>query len=290
MLDDRSYMRESRLPSRWSVTLILIIVNIVVFVGDYIVSTYSRFPLHLYFGLSTEGLGHGFIWQLLTFQFLHAGAFHLICNLFVIYFAGNALENVLGRLQLLLFYLTAGVIGGLLQIAIFPADLFHPVVGASAGGCGLIAAFAMLFPHQQVTLLLFFILPVTFRARTLLWITIGVAALGLMDRRSPVAHMAHLGGIGAGVLYVIWFVQGEGFAWFQRRRVSRKPSELVTTHSAKAKFWQRSKPEELDLTSDEYIRKEDDPILDKISAQGIHSLTERERKILEAARSKMARR
>lgn len=59
----------------------------------------------------------------------------------------------------------------------------------------------------------------------------------------------------------------------------------------KRSFWQRSKPSEVeDLPPAEFITREVDPILDKISANGIQSLTERERRILEAARAKMAKR
>ncbi len=70
----------------------------------------------------------------------------------------------------------------------------------------------------------------------------------------------------------------------------RRPRELVRAAVPKRAFWQRAKDiEEDDLSATEYISQEVDPILDKISAHGIQSLTERERKILEAARAKIAK-
>ena len=70
-----------------------------------------------------------------------------------------------------------------------------------------------------------------------------------------------------------------------------RPRVLVTAPFPKRPFWQRSKTTEVDdLPPAEFISREVDPILDKISAYGIQSLTDRERRILEAARAKMAKR
>jgi hypothetical protein len=166
------------------------------------------------------------------------------------------------------------------------------VVGASAGAFGLIAAFATMFPEQVLTLLLFFVIPVSMRARTLVWISLGIAVFGIIVPIGNVAEGAHLGGLLAGIAYVKYVVHGHvQFRWpsfgFPRRRERDFPSPS----RARRSFWQQHKvPDATNLESAEFISREVDPILDKISAHGIHSLTERERRILEAARARMAKR
>jgi hypothetical protein len=148
-----------------------------------------------------------------------------------------------------------------------------------------------LFPHREITLLLFFFIPVSLRARTLLWIVAGVALFGIIIPIGHVAEAAHLGGIATGLAYIHWIVQGSGWPSFSRSRPAARPRVLVTAPFPKKPFWQRSKTGEADdLPPAEFISREVDPILDKISQHGIQSLTERERKILEAARNKMAKR
>jgi membrane associated rhomboid family serine protease len=299
MLDDRSYMRDSSYGGQRSLTTTLLIVNAAIFVIHSLLEYYGLFRVVEYFALSTTGLARGFIWQLVTYQFLHGGFFHLLVNLIAIFFFGRAMEEALGRSSFLKLYFAGGIVGGLLQIVLallFPTAFGGAVVGASACAFALVAAFATMFPDRTITLLIFFILPVSMRARTLLWISLAIAIFGIVVPSGHIADGAHLGGIIAGFLFVKWFVQGEG--WTIRlptfRRPERRPPEFTRPPAAPSRrsFWQNPKPssEGPDLPPAEFISREVDPILDKISAEGIHSLTERERKILEAARAKMAKR
>ncbi|MHB8521511.1 MAG: rhomboid family intramembrane serine protease [Limisphaerales bacterium] len=298
MLDGRDYMRSSPGGSRWSATVILLMVNTVAFVAQSVLQYYAPAlddKTRHYFYLSTTGLAHGFVWQLITFQFLHGGFWHLAFNLLVLYFFGRAIEAALGPNRFLKLYFMSGVVGGLFQMLLawlLPAHFGGAVVGASAGIFGLVAAFATLFPEQELTLLLFLIIPISMRARTLLWLSIGVALFGILVPTENVAHAAHLGGIFAGWAYIFWIVQGRlGSKWSAVRVLPRRPRELVRATSAKRSVWHSQKSAELDdLPPAEFISQQVDPILDKISAHGIQSLTERERKILEAARAKMAKR
>src|SRR3954471_22959218 len=119
MLEDRDYMR-NRAPfeAQWSVTLVLIVINIVIFVVQNVVEGLRLFPaFYDYFALSVDGLKHGYVWQLLTFQFLHAGVFHILGNLFTIYVFGRAVEEAVGKASFVKLYLLSGVFGGLLQMA-----------------------------------------------------------------------------------------------------------------------------------------------------------------------------
>jgi hypothetical protein len=95
-----------------------------------------------------------------------------------------------------------------------------------------------------------------------------------------------------GLAYVRWIIHAQGpMVLWQPFRSRIRPRELVNVHSQKPSLWQRPKSNVVeDLPTAEFISREVDPILDKISAHGIQSLTERERKILEAARKKMSKR
>src|SRR5207248_3941980 len=162
MLEDRAYMSRRSFAPRWSMTLLLVIANVVAFVAQSILTGQSS-KIIPYSELSIDGLSRGYVWQLLTFQFMHNGPIHLLLNCLAIYMFGREVEEALGRKGFLTLYFSSGIIGGLLQVAYsrllawlmnHPAFLTTPVVGASAGAFGLIAAFAMLYPERPLMLLL----------------------------------------------------------------------------------------------------------------------------------------
>ncbi len=214
---------------------------------------------------------------------------HIIFNSLAIYFFGRPVEDALGRRHFLTLYLASGIIGGLVQMLfalLIPHFFDIPVVGASAGASGLVAAFAILHWTERFSLLIYFI-PVSMTGKTLLAVSLGLAFVGMLNPYSGVANAAHLGGILTGAYYVRLFVQGRWPRWkFPARRPT--PRKLVASRSGNGSFWRSAagKPDE-DLPADEFLSSEVDPILDKISAHGIHSLTAREREILEKARKKM---
>jgi membrane associated rhomboid family serine protease len=282
--------------------LIILILNIIVFFVQF--SNGENSPqaraFAEYGALSLGGLKKGFVWQLLTFQFLHGGLPHLVLNSIVLYSFGRPLEEFLGKRSFLSLYLLSGFAGGITQVLLgFVSDRFTgPMVGASAGICGLVAAFALLSP--QSTIYLAFVIPI--RAIYFLPLVIAVTVmLMLIPSNDHIAHAAHLGGILAGIAWVrVGWRDYAALPWvglFERWRRWRplqsrqRKRELVRAASLRAKPWLQPPAESpLDLPADEFISREVDPILDKISQHGIQSLTERERKILEAARKKMAKR
>ncbi len=291
MLADRQYMRRAEAPRALSLTIVLLAFNIIIFFVEYSGGARSRDLFLEYGALSLGGLKRGFIWQFITFQFLHGGLPHLVLNSLGLYFFGRPLEGQLGKREFLKLYLFSGVLGGVVQalLGLVAPQFGGPMVGASAGICGLVAAFALLAPESEIYL--GFVLPV--RAKYLLpAMLILPLFLLLTSAQTSVAHAAHLGGTLGGIAYLKLFHAAVRplFNWRPMRRALPR-RELVRTPSIKRSFWRKesSKPID-DLPPAEFISREVDPILDKISAYGIQSLTERERKILEAARAKMARR
>jgi len=197
-------------------------------------------------------------------------------------------DEALGRKPFLTLYFSGIIIGGLLQAlagVLVEAYFGGPVVGASAAAFGLAAAFAMLFPER--VLLLFFVIPM--RAKYLLLLCGGLTLYGLLRPGDGIAHAAHLGGMLTGIVFVRYAMHWD-WHWPKLRRTrGEPPRRLVKVGSPSSARWGRTKPE-VDLPADEFLSKEVDPILDKISAHGIQSLTDRERRILEAARQKIVKR
>jgi membrane associated rhomboid family serine protease len=294
MLEDRYYMRRPTFRLAWSATVVLLVVNVAAFILQNVLIYYSTFPVYGWLALSVEGLRHGYVWQLLSYQFMHGGWLHLLLNCWAIYVFGRELEDALGRSRFLVLYFASGVMGGLFQalIGMLLNGVFAaPVVGASAGVFGLVAAFATLYPERPLMLLLFFIIPVNMRAKFLLLFSGLLAGFGILFPTDNIAHAAHLGGMITGVLFARYAAHWH-WQWPKLPHI-RKPAlrSLAKIPRRPAGPWGRSEGnEDEDLPPEEFLSREVDPILDKITAHGIHSLTERERRILEMAREKMVRR
>jgi hypothetical protein len=203
---DQSVRPGARPGARPSATLALVLVTAMVFVLQNLAEGLNYSAVYPDFALSVDGLRHGRIWQLLTFQFLHlplvsGGALHLLGNLFVIYIFGCALEKEIGRMALVKLYLLSGTAGGLLQMMgglLAPEQFGVAVVGASAGAFGLVAAVATLNPRLRMHL---FFLPMPVRADLLLTLGVTATLAGLFLPSGHVAHCAHLGGILTGFLF-----------------------------------------------------------------------------------------
>lgn len=192
---------------RFDITAVkaLIAVNILVFVLMGVSPALADFADSV-FGLSDRGLAKGMIWQFITYQFVHAGFFHLLVNMLGLWFAGNILERIFGPRRFVVFYLLCGIAGGLLQIALSPGPT---VVGASGSVCGLVAAFSTMFPQMPVTALLFFVIPIRMRAMWLGIIVAGVSLFLLLTGwLGNIGNAAHLGGA----------IAGFGLVKYQRRR------------------------------------------------------------------------
>jgi membrane associated rhomboid family serine protease len=278
MLEDRDYMRAQEFgANRWqTATAVILIVNVVVFIIEAIARDFDKPSSHL--GLSWAGLSRGYVWQLLTFQFLHDGLLHLVLNSLGLFSFGFAVESFLGTKRFLWLYLVSGVIGGLVHVLgqiLLPGVMGHGVVvGASAGVFGLIAAFALMSPEHDLTVYIFFVFPVTVSAKVLAIVFLGISILGVVVEatglgRSNVAHGAHAGGMLGGWLML---------RYFARRAVYQ--SDVA----------EEPPPQKVFKSETDFVSKEVDPILEKISRHGIQSLTPAERKILDEARKKMEKR
>jgi membrane associated rhomboid family serine protease len=291
-LADRHYMREPTSHWRFSATVTLVLVLAAAFILQQFA---PRDFQDTYLALSLWGLKHGYVWQLLSFQFMHAGPLHLIMNGVTLWMFGREVEEVLGKARFLTLYFLGGVIGGLLQALLgLVSDKFFggSVVGASAGIFGVVAAYTMIAPNRMLTMFAFYVIPINMKAKVLLWLETAVAVLGIFLPDAfgrGLAHAAHLGGILTGVAFMKFSMTVPESAWnpFESKR---RKKELIRAVSIKIPKWPHGPAQSSgDVPEEEFISREVDPILDKISQHGIQSLTEQERKILEKARNKMAK-
>ena len=236
-----------------------------------------------YLALSQEGVESGYAWQLVTYQFMHAGWLHLVLNCWAIYVFGRELESLLGARKYLALIFSSGIVGGVFQVltAMLWPSLFGggEIVGASACAFGLVAAFAMIFPERELTMLIFFVIPVRMRAKTLLIFSAVLAVMGIVFPWDNVANAAHLGGMAMG--------------WFYVKKILKNPAligAVEETQFIPPKLVKKKAAVPAEKSPGEFLESEVDPILDKISAHGIQSLTAREREILESARRRMVKR
>jgi membrane associated rhomboid family serine protease len=157
--------------------------------------------IHFYqtFVLQREAFTGGAFWQVVTHMFLHGNLMHIGGNMLGVAFTGPLIERFLGRRHFLAIFFLGGFVGGLAQI--ITSDV--PLLGASGGVYALILAVVTYQPRAKLMVLMFFILPIPMRARTLGWGLILSSVFFIIAGTIPflrpfslpqVGHVAHLGG------------------------------------------------------------------------------------------------
>lgn len=179
------------------VTLNLIIINVIVFVGQMVLD--SSLNITMRFGLYSLNSGYFEPYQLVTHMFLHGGFLHILFNMYALWLFGAVLERLWGAKKFLIFYLACGLAAGVAQMLLVNGG---PAIGASGAIMGLLAAFAYTFPNTQ-----FYIIPFPFpiKAKWMAAIYAGIDLFGGFAGGDDVAHFAHLGGLAMGfILVIIW--------------------------------------------------------------------------------------
>lgn len=199
-------------------TILLIVANGVVFIAQWILSASGSeevflqaalVPARLNGTLDTPGFPP--LLTLVSSQFLHGGFLHLAGNMLFLWIFGNNVEDEMGALRFLAFYLACGIGAGWVHFATGPNSEI-PTVGASGAISGVLGAYALLFPKARIftlVILVFYISVVPIPA--LLWVGIWFVvqiASGFASRDATgggVAWFAHVGGLIAGLLLVYLF-------------------------------------------------------------------------------------
>jgi membrane associated rhomboid family serine protease len=190
-------------PSAPPVTTTLIVLNVLVFLWEYRLPYFQKLSLLHQYALQLVTVQQGMWWQFLSYQFLHGGLLHLLFNLLFLHSIGPLLEQTLGARRYLGLYLVSGAFGGGLHVLVAwlsPGHFATPVVGASAGLCGILAAVCALYAEEKVDVKLFYVIPLRMRAKFLLLAVALVTMGGALFPFGNVAHLAHLGGLVGGLV------------------------------------------------------------------------------------------
>jgi membrane associated rhomboid family serine protease len=269
--------KPSRTTRRWIqrprvVLLGLIGANIVVFVAQLFLDAYEPGFVREYLALSEHGLRSAYGWQFITAAFLHDGPWHLLGNMFLLYLLGRDVESIIGQRQFLFLYLTGTLAGELGHLFLMPES--SALLAASGGPAAVVVAYAAILPELELTSMTLFFVPIRLKAKHLGYAAFSLAVLGIIfDRTAAVAHSSFLGGCIAGWFYA--HLLGFGRPSILQRALSQRRAEAERYHA---------------MTPEEFIAQEIDPLLEKISREGMGSLTRAERKLLAKAREKMSTR
>ena len=132
-------------------------------------------------------------WTLITHMFVHADMAHLFFNMLFLFFFGMELERRVGESKFLQIFIISGIVGAIGQMAVLPAGY---MVGASGALFGVMGCLAVIAP--EISVLLFFVIPLSIRAAIVLLAVIDFAFMG---SGTNIAHMAHITGLLVGLAY-----------------------------------------------------------------------------------------
>lgn len=282
----------------------IIIINVIVFISQFLFLdnyTIGKVPLESFLALQPfEGgiQGHFYIWQLITYQFLHGGLMHIFFNLFALWMFGVELETSWGSRKFLVYYLLCGVGAGIAQLMVpyFISD--YPLVatiGASGAIYGVLLAFGLTFPNRPIFMFPIFI-PIPAKIFVILFA--GFQFFMGFTSSDGVAHFAHLGGAATGF---ILFKFGDALGVYKLGNLFSKSRKHENTYYSSDTYqqnpniyninWQNpsysAQPSKKSsningfyVAGEEITQKKIDEILDKISASGYQNLSEKEKEIL----------
>lgn len=165
--------------------------------------------------------------SLFSSQFLHGGWMHVIANLWTLYIFGDNVEERMGHLRYLIFYLLSGALGGLIQVLSSPTSTL-PSIGASGAIAGVLGAYLILFPRARVlTFIPIFFLPWLVEIPAIIYLGVwfvsqffsGMSALGASSGLGGIAYWAHVGGFASGLILVRRFTRRLASTAVRRRSI-----------------------------------------------------------------------
>jgi membrane associated rhomboid family serine protease len=256
-------------PPQRIVLYSLLGLNAAALILQLVLTAWNRDFVLQYLGLSERGINDAYAWQFFTAPLLSTNIWHFAADILVLYFIGRDLETIIGQRQFLFLYLFGAFSGELGHLFLMPSDC---VLFAGSGGVAAIfVAYATILPELEMTTLLLFMIPVRLKMRRIAQIAlVGAIALLLFDRTGSVGHSAFLGGAVSGWFYA--HLLGFGRTSLLQRMLRQRRVKADRLRS---------------MSADQFVAEEIDPLLEKISREGLAGLTRRERRLLEQAREKM---
>ena len=241
-IEPMQYNDKSFFASIAPVTRHLLIINVIMWLATIAFQRANIIDLNQLLGLHFWKASSFMIWQPFTYMFMHdtSGLMHILFNMFSLWMFGSLLERVFGSKRYLIYYLVCGLGAALVQELVWQLTwkdmLMHSVtgpaatsvesviqaleqghgpftldefygfmgtVGASGAVFGILLAFGMIFPNMPLYL---FFIPVPLKAK---WVVLGYGLLelyfGISGNQPGVAHFAHLGGMLAGIILILYW-------------------------------------------------------------------------------------
>lgn len=237
---------------------VIFIVTIVSYIAQIVIDRFTAGFYTKTMGLSWNGILGLKAWQFVSYQFVHGSIVHLLVNMFMLAVFGREVEDTIGTFRFVMLYLLSRVTGGTGWLLISGMDGYQVCIGASGSLFGIAGAFAAMFPNREIYLLLFFILPLKMTAR-MMAVTFGLISLVItIIGGGDIAHAAHLAGGVAGYAYGS-FLKKRGVLYSRPPRIS----ELFRRWTG--------------LSGEPPLESEVNSVLDKITREGMASLTSSER-------------
>lgn len=251
------------------VLLALIGANAVAFLAQMLLEAYHPGVVREYLALSNRGLHDAYSWQFVAAIFLHSGPAHFLANTFLLYLLGRDVESILGQRHFFYLYLAGAIGGEFSHLFLMPAD--SALLAASGGVAAVVVAYATILPELELISTKVLGVPLRLKAKHVGCAAVGLAVVSLcIYRTGAVTHSDYLGGCVAGWLYAHLL----GFG---------RPSVLQRVLRQRRVAAERYRQ----LTPDQIIAEEIDPLLEKISCCGMKSLTRTEWRILARARQRI---
>jgi len=227
-------------------------------------------------------------WTFVSYMFVHAGFTHLLFNSIALFVFGPLVEQRMGSTGFVVYYFYCGIGAAIFSLLLSGIMPVAPFIGASGAIMGVAYAFARFAPDAELML---FPIPVPIKAKVLVWLFVAFEAFGALTRNDDIAHLAHLGGLGAGMLFFL--LQGIGRSPVSQRVAMTQPRVPVPARgeSAARRAAAAAQPKAVTSAPAAPAARADaideaaeiDRVLDKISAQGFGALTSEERRFLETA-------
>jgi len=230
-----------------------------------------------YFGLKPAWtLSKLFLWQPLTYMFVHGGFWHIFINMFILWMFGKELETIWGKKEFFKYYFITGIGSGLITL-IFSLGSPIPVVGASGAIYGLLVAFGMMFPSRKIYL--WFLFPIEAKYLVIIMGLITFFST-LTGQSGGISHLTHLGGLLIGFLYMYFKGVDIKIPSLNIPKINIKfknPFKKIIRKVDK----DESKTAGIDkYDTDNTLRERMNEILDKINKHGYESLTKQEKQTL----------
>ena len=237
--------------------------------AQFFLDTFEPGFVRDYLALSNRGVHDACAWQFVTAMLLYGGPWHFLGNLLVLYILGRDIESILGQRHFLYLFLSGAIGGELGHLFLMPSETL--LYATSGGVAAVLIAYATILPELDLIAWRLSRFSFHLKAKQVACAILLLSLVMLViDRNGAVMHSAIPGGLAAGWLYAN--LLGFGHASWLRRllRRRREAAERV----------QR-------MTPAEFIEHAIDPLLEKISRDGMQSLTRAERRLLFQAREKI---